>query len=747
MSRLRSKHKLWLVNELATSEFPLNLLPSIGEVLRVLEWHAEPRDLQTAVRETAIRVQKQWDKAKVPTIDACHILKKVRKLHQKYAVLKKSKSRMSGKTVKIRESFKVSLANLFDIAHQDAMQLMTIKEDRDFLVAQRKPGREGKMAGVDDDWAKKDERKRKRAEHEVKRLEKEEETQEERTATVEWESSSAASSSSEPGECRTPTKHPCTTGSKKVLKKVITPDIAAALDRSQISNRGAMAVLVPFASVLGSNAEELSLSTSTIHRHRRQHRVEKANEIKQSFSPKVPLTVHWDGKLMPALTADKVEDRLPVLVSGEGVSKLLAVPVTDGKAEPTAATIMEVVNEWNLQDRVAALCFDTTATNTGSKGGVCLRLQQILGRDLLNLACRHHVLELVLEAVFSALVPEVSRSPDITIFQQFKDFWPSAVKTDYRTAEDAIRKEPWATDVLSFCQDQLLQDHPRDDYRELLELIVIFLGGIPHGRQDVSFRKPGALHRARWMARAIYGLKMWMFLPQFDGHRMRRPSTSRAARSDVLGNLTEFCIFLAQHYVRAWFTAPSAASAARHDLAFFKAMETETNEVIKKAGMKTLGRHLWYLSEVTIGIALFDEELSFDEKKQFVANMETVDGSDDPPPRLRVPAGGLKETTVASFATKETQKCFELLSIDTSFCEEDPTKWKDNPSYQAGLKRVKGLVVTNDMAERGVALVQEFTRTGRTKAEDQLQCLLQVVEGHRQQYPHRTKALLMEKEK
>ena len=165
--------------------------------------------------------------------------------------------------------------------------------------------------------------------------------------------------------------------------------MTAALDRSQMSNRGAMAVLVHFASGLGSNMEELSrLSAGTIHRHRKIHRETKAVEIKESFSPTVPLTVDWDRKLMAALTNWKVVDRFFIFVSGEGICKILAAPVTDDKAEPTATTNMKVINEWNLQDRFAALCFDTTATNTGPKRGVCLRLQQILGRDLLNLACR-----------------------------------------------------------------------------------------------------------------------------------------------------------------------------------------------------------------------------------------------------------------------------------------------------------------------------------------------------------------------
>ena len=67
----------------------------------------------------------------------------------------------------------------------------------------------------------------------------------------------------------------------------------------------------------------------------------------------------------------------------------------------------------------------------------------------------------------------------------------------------------------------------------------------------------------------------------------------------------------------------------------------------------------------------------------------------------------------------------------------DPENRKDSPSYQAGLKLVEGLCVTNDAAERGVA--------SSTKAEDQLQFLLQVVEGHLKDIPHRTKALLTKK--
>lgn len=740
MAELRSKDKLWLVDGLATDSFSDNKLPTREDVLKVLEWHSrrDPRDLQGVVRKTSLMLQVVWGRANIPMIDPTHLLKKVRQLREDYSSLKKSRSRESAKELEKRESFKAGLKQLFDVAHRDAMSLMTIQEDKDFLECQRKPGRQGKMAGVDEKWCEKEGRRAKRKLEEEKRAEREKESRDKRTTSAVLEDSTS-SSSADPSPSASPAKR---TPHRKM--KVITPDVAAALDRSQISVRGAMQALVPFATQLGANVEQLSISPSTIHRNRRQHREGRAVEIRRSFSPTVPLTLHWDGKLMPSLTDGNLVDRLPILVSGEGVSKLLAVPATSGKAEPTTTTILNTLGDWNLADRVAALCFDTTATNTGAKGGVCVRLQQILGRGLLHLACRHHILELLLEAVFSALVPEVSQSPDIAIFQHFKDFWPFAETSDYQTADENVKSQAWVADTVAFCQEQLQHKHPREDYRELLELVVIYLGGLPHGRKEVTFKKPGALHRARWMARAIYGLKMWLFLTQFATHRQQRPSSSRAASKPFLQHLGDFCVFVAKHYVRSWYTASSAASAAREDLSLLQRLEDEPDKRVKEAGIRTLSRHLWYFSEITIGLTIFDEKVSADEKREFVLKMRTVEGAKNPPPRIQ-PPGQFKERKLADFATKNTVICLQLLKIDQTFLEKDPKDWGEEKSFKEGLERVKGIQVTNDMAERGVALVQEFTDTGRTKSEDQLQFLLQVVSQHRQEYPKATKKCLMKK--
>ena len=60
----------------------------------------------------------------------------------------------------IRECFlKDTLDELFDIAHNahdNALNIMTIREDKDFLIAQREKGRKGSMSSVDTTLQKKE---------------------------------------------------------------------------------------------------------------------------------------------------------------------------------------------------------------------------------------------------------------------------------------------------------------------------------------------------------------------------------------------------------------------------------------------------------------------------------------------------------------------------------------------------------------------------------------------------------------
>ena len=72
--------------------------------------------------------------------------------------------------------------------------------------------------------------------------------------------------------------------------------------------------------------------------------------------------------MMELLTTKEHVDRLPVLVSGKGVEKLLRVPrLQGGSGEQQAAAVQAALEEWQITDRVKAMCIDTTACNTGAR--------------------------------------------------------------------------------------------------------------------------------------------------------------------------------------------------------------------------------------------------------------------------------------------------------------------------------------------------------------------------------------------
>ena len=201
--------------------------------------------------------------------------------------------------------------------------------------------------------------------------------------------------------------------SKQKPKKLITANLSSGLDRTNVTDRAAMIIISETAKSLGHDLNEFALSRSTIRRSRRDHRKNLATEILKTFSPQVPLTIHWDGKLLPDLSNSKIVDRLPILVSAHGKTQLLSVlKLPSGTGETQAHAIFQALKEWNVLDNVGAMCFDTTSSNTGRINGACVILEQLLEHDLLYLTCRHHILELIVGAAFKTVISS-SSAPEI----------------------------------------------------------------------------------------------------------------------------------------------------------------------------------------------------------------------------------------------------------------------------------------------------------------------------------------------
>lgn len=249
-----------------------------------------------------------------------------------------------------------------------------------------------------------------------------------------------------------------------------------------------------------------------------------------------------------------------------------------------------------------AICCDTTASNLEHKEGAAKHLEKLLDKDLLYLPCRHHIFEWVLGGVFDALMPPTT-GPSVLLFKRFQDSWYKIDQQKYKVGITNQRisaiLQNEVDDIYDFINKvQHSEVQPRDDYRELLLLCLIFMNKIP--REDVKFYKPGAFSRARWMAKAIYSLKIFMFRDEFHLTASEKKS------------LTEICLFIVKIYVKAWFMSPLAAAAPEHDLKFLKSLHDyrEINSTVSQIAIKRFSNHLWYLSSEAAAMAFFDNNVS-----------------------------------------------------------------------------------------------------------------------------------------
>ncbi|GBN07368.1 hypothetical protein AVEN_182102-1 [Araneus ventricosus] len=214
--------------------------------------------------------------------------------------------------------------------------------------------------------------------------------------------------------------------SKSVMRKeFITPKLVVSLDGCQLSMRDSVFILEATIDALGCSIDEFPTSKSSIQRIRTEKRKERAENIKIDFQNKVPdvVTLHADGKLLPALSARKwKEERLPIVIPYELKEQLIAVPRLDNSTgKEQARAFWKAISDWNFEDKVQILCCDIKTSNIGRFNGACALFEQTFYREMLFFACRHHVYELVLKAVFEVKIKQVTTSPDIPFFKKLKD--------------------------------------------------------------------------------------------------------------------------------------------------------------------------------------------------------------------------------------------------------------------------------------------------------------------------------------
>lgn len=277
-----STRKQWWLIAHPEEKLTGSRLPSKGQVLRKFHFHhgLEKKTKGKAAKETVEIVLAIWDKAGLPTSTLRYSKAKQLKLVEANEGLQKHKKRASETARMNEEIFQGDLNYLFDIAHRDALEKTTNEEDRAFLISKREDLSTSSMTGLDTVPARLQEKKRKREETKAQGKQTAE-MEKKITSSVVPSSQVDSLSSSSHGEtdgsdagfkCLSPPMR--RDGKKSAL--ILSKEVTTKLDRFKVSDPAAMAVVRAVAKATGQNIDNITLSTSSFRRHRRENREEMA---------------------------------------------------------------------------------------------------------------------------------------------------------------------------------------------------------------------------------------------------------------------------------------------------------------------------------------------------------------------------------------------------------------------------------------------------------------------------------------
>ncbi|XP_053967780.1 uncharacterized protein LOC128869270 isoform X1 [Anastrepha ludens] len=479
--------------------------------------------------------------------------------------------------------------------------------------------------------------------------------------------------------------------------------------------------------------EDLILNRTTLHSMRRDYCRRQAQEIINGFNIPDVFVLHWDSKLLAEIRGTEKKDRLSLVVTGENMEKLLGIPkIESSTGDARAAEIHNFLCKWKLNDLVEIVSFDTTAANNGA----AFLLEKRLGRNLLLFPCRHHVSELLVKAVFELNFGK-SSAPEVPLFNRFSNSWKNINSKSFKSgiSENEVRKVFTIAEVeifKNFCLTALNSHHTCANYKELLQLSLLFVGeDVPNFSQ---VRSPGATSHARFMSKCLYCYKMFLFREQF------------VLTTSEIKSLRSVCIFLTCIYVPYWFRCVDPIAAPQNDLKLIQDVIVYFDKNVSNAWLHKIKNHLCYLSEEADGLSFFDGPIHSHSKRKMVEAITSDNQKEDAIPK-RVVATMSEITLYGSknindFISSRTKTFFTRLGIETSFLESDPSTWQESEGYIAGKRICQLLSVVNDAAERALKLITDYNRS-LTYNEEEEQYLLQVVEHYRQWHPSYTKTSLI----
>ena len=648
-------------------------------------------------------INKYWPRCNIPTVKKEWIKKGILSLNTSYEKLLKHIKRENQTEISKRERFVTSLTKLFDIASPVAekqlrkdkvLGMKKAQEDLLFLESQR-TNRTAKMINHDTVYdkqvVKSKSKKVKQAAFKAN-SDKKLKDQFAKVSHSEEDDTPDKENNNEPevDQDKNHKKRKSDTITLEIPRKLFKScDVVSMLDRTKVSNRQAVGIASVLLKAGGADLTDFSISHVQLHRQRNKVRGILAEEALLDFKDNQPDDgiLHWDSKLVDDAHGTKLE-RLAVLASGAPAyieGKLLGVPSLvddEGQATSTGEAQFEAAKElvklWDLRKSIRGFVFDTTASNTGVKQGACKRMEEWLGRPVFWLGCRHHVMELIAKATWYELFSE-DLGPDNAFFVHFKNVWPDL----NTTADTPTRKlnihsrhlRELKHSALEFYSSILSTKNrngvlPRDDYRQLAETSLVILGGdLPPGRA-LFWHKPGATHKARFMAFGIYANMMFSFFDQLDYDR------------EMEAALLRFVQFFTLIYIPYFLKASVGADSSFNDLEMYSKLfkYRKVDAVLADKALVVLARHGWYLMEQTVPFALFSTKVDRDTKSHMAAKILTY----NPPDKFEIGKPKFPEikpgTKLADLVGSYSYLLFNILGAEYDWLKKDPKDWEEDPN-------------------------------------------------------------------
>ena len=349
-------------------------------------------------------------------------------------------------------------------------------------------------------------------------------------------------------------------------------------------------------------------------------------------------------------------------------------------------------------------------------------------RAVLWLACRHHMGELHVKHPDNAVRVINTTAPEDSMFKKFQQIFENLPPCYYRLYEwpaelfhpldfvttRALEVRQWGTEQMR----SGTFDQQRDDYRELCELVVFYLGGSVSRKRKVggavqlpfTMRHPGAFHQARFLSKALYLIKMSMMmdvLPESVVPLDKRSSVDRMARL--------ISLFHAKYFLQAFLPA----AGARLDLQYWKDMsaysryDAEVSAEVKDSIL----RQRWYLTEELSVLSLFDCSLKFNERSDIATSLLSY-----PKPQLFLPGQPIfpdltDETEIPELIGPRSWFLFDLLHKSPEWLRSPAEEWENDEEYNEINSIIMNLSVTNDTAERAIKKVTEYANSANDRGQ------------------------------